>query len=77
MAGVGKFSSGGFNCWWKIERNGYRPLAFSNTGATDEVDFRALPAGERVTSLTEDDGLGLYGAFWTSTLPTFFQQRPF
>lgn len=37
-----------------------------NTGATNEADFRAYPAGER-TSLGEFLDLGYYAYWWTST----------
>ena len=64
---LGNFLQGDSIAGGKLKETGTGHWHSPNTGATDEVDFRALPAGERVTSLTEDDGLGLYGAFWTST----------
>jgi len=69
---LGDFLGGDTIAGGKLKEKGFEHWMSPNTGATDEVDFTAIPGGERVVSVTEDDGLGLFASFWTSSASSIY-----
>jgi len=64
---LGDFLGGDTIAGGKIKEEGVTHWMSPNVGATDEVNFTALPGGERVVSITYDDGKGIFASFWTSS----------
>ena len=64
---LGDFLGGDTIAGGKLKEQGLSHWMSPNEGATNETNFTGLPGGERVVSLTYDDGLGLYASFWTSS----------
>ncbi len=54
----------------KMREVGTEHWAAPNTGATDEIGFKALPAGARSGTLGHFNGKGYTAYWWTSTLQT-------
>ena len=71
---LGDFLGGDTIAGGKLKETGTAHWMTPNEGATDEVDFTGLPGGERVVSLTYDDGKGTLASFWTSTSSVQYPQ---
>lgn len=69
---LGDFLEGDSIAGGKLKEEGLTHWMSPNLGATDEANFTGLPGGERVVSINNDDGLGKYATFWTSSSSVAF-----